>query len=116
MENQVEVGLTPISFCLSGDDVGIEAGEGGFALTQVNELHKRWMKKKDYRDAYEALAPEYELARAMIRARVKAGLTKEQLAQRMKTTFEPLSRPGGLRRDRGRRPNAIRPPVNNRPH
>ena len=50
------------------------------------------MKKKDYRKAYEELAPEFALARAVIDARVTAGLTQEQLAQRMDTTQSAIAR------------------------
>ena len=55
-------------------------------MTKVNDLHRKWMKKEDYRKAYEEPAPEFALARAVIDARVTAGLTQEQLAQRMDTT------------------------------
>jgi ribosome-binding protein aMBF1 (putative translation factor) len=61
-------------------------------MTKVSTLHKKWMKRKEYRTAYEALGPEYELARAVISARVKAGLTQEQLAQRMETTQSVIAR------------------------
>jgi ribosome-binding protein aMBF1 (putative translation factor) len=55
-------------------------------MSKVDHLHKKWMKGKGYRQAYDALAPEFELARAVIDARATAGLTQEQLAQRMDTT------------------------------
>jgi hypothetical protein len=45
-------------------------------MTKVRELHKKWMKNKDYRKAREELAPEFALARAMIQARITAGLTR----------------------------------------
>jgi ribosome-binding protein aMBF1 (putative translation factor) len=61
-------------------------------MTKVNDLHKKWIKKKDYRKAYEELAPEFALARAVIHARVTAGLTQEQLAQRMETTQSVVAR------------------------
>jgi transcriptional regulator with XRE-family HTH domain len=38
------------------------------------------------------LAPEFDLARAVIEARVRAGLTQEQLAQRMDTTQSVIAR------------------------
>ena len=44
------------------------------------------MQDPAYRDAYEQLAPEFALARALIEARTKAGLTQEQFAERMHTT------------------------------
>jgi len=61
-------------------------------MTKVSTLHKKWMKNKDYRQAYDQLAPEFALARAVIKARVIAGLTQEQLAQRMETTQSVIAR------------------------
>ena len=54
-------------------------------MTKVSDLHQKWMKNKEYQKAHEELAPEFALARALIEARVTAGLTQEQLAQRMDT-------------------------------
>jgi ribosome-binding protein aMBF1 (putative translation factor) len=50
------------------------------------------MKNQDYRKAYDELAPEFALARAVIHARVTAGLTQGQLAQRMETTQSVIAR------------------------
>lgn len=61
-------------------------------MTKVNTLHQRWMRNEDYRKAHEDLAPEFDLARAMIEARVTAGLTQAQLAQRMATTQSVVAR------------------------
>jgi ribosome-binding protein aMBF1 (putative translation factor) len=61
-------------------------------MTRVSDLHRKWMKNQEYRKAYDALAPEFALARAVIKARVIAGLTQEQLAQRMETTQSVIAR------------------------
>ncbi|MDE0166494.1 MAG: helix-turn-helix transcriptional regulator [Bryobacterales bacterium] len=61
-------------------------------MTKVRNLHKKWMKDPDYRKAHEALKPEFEIARALIEARARAGLTQEQLAGRMKTTQSVVAR------------------------
>jgi transcriptional regulator with XRE-family HTH domain len=61
-------------------------------MSNVKDLHQKWMKSKEYRKEYEALAEEFELARAVIAARVTAGLTQEQLAQRMDTTQSVIAR------------------------
>jgi ribosome-binding protein aMBF1 (putative translation factor) len=61
-------------------------------MTKAGNLHKKWMKNKDYRQSYDELAPEFALARAVIKARVTAGLTLEQLAQRMETTQAVIAR------------------------
>jgi ribosome-binding protein aMBF1 (putative translation factor) len=61
-------------------------------MSKVSDLHQKWMKKEEYRKAYEALAPEFALARAVIDARVTAGLTQEQFAERMDTTQSVIAR------------------------
>ena len=61
-------------------------------MSKVRNLHKKWMKDPDYRKIHEALEPEFELARTLIEARAKAGLTQEQLARRMKTTQSVVAR------------------------
>lgn len=61
-------------------------------MTKARDLHKKWMKNKEYRKQYEALEPEFTLARAVIQARALADLTQEQLAQRMETTQSVIAR------------------------
>jgi ribosome-binding protein aMBF1 (putative translation factor) len=61
-------------------------------MTKVKDLHRKWMKDPEYRKAHDALAPEFALAHALIDARVKAGLTQEQLAKRMDTTQSVIAR------------------------
>ncbi len=66
-------------------------------MTKVNDLHQKWMKNQKYRRAHEELAPEFALAHAVIEARVAAGLTQQQLAQRMETTQSVIARMEGGR-------------------
>ena len=61
-------------------------------MSQVRKLHRKWLKNREYSLAYEALEPEFELARAVIQARVRAGLTQEQLAERMDTSRSVIAR------------------------
>jgi ribosome-binding protein aMBF1 (putative translation factor) len=61
-------------------------------MTKVNDLHQKWMQNEEYRKAHKELAPEFELSRVVIHARVMAGLTQEQLAQRMDTTQSVIAR------------------------
>ena len=61
-------------------------------MTQIKDLHKRWMKDPAYRKAHQAVAPEFELAHAVIQARAQAGLTQQELAQRMATTQSVIAR------------------------
>lgn len=61
-------------------------------MRDVRALHDEWMKEPGYREAYAALEPEFALARALIAARVRAGLTQEQVALRMATTQSVVAR------------------------
>jgi len=60
--------------------------------TTVDDLHKRWLKNPKYPREYEALEEEFSLAAALNEARARAGLTQEQVAQRMKTTQAVVAR------------------------
>jgi len=60
--------------------------------TTVDDLHKKWMKNPMYRREYQALGGKFSLAAALIEARARAGLTQEQVAQRMKTTQGVVAR------------------------
>lgn len=61
-------------------------------MSKVRDLHKNWSRDADYREAYDELGPEFELARSLIEARSRAGLTQAQLARRMKTTQSVVAR------------------------
>ena len=47
---------------------------------------------REVRDAYETMADEFGLARELIAARVRAGLTQAELAERMGTTQSVVAR------------------------
>lgn len=61
-------------------------------MKRISSMHKNWMKDEAYRKEYDALEAEFALASAMIAARSRAGLTQDQLAQRMKTTQSTIAR------------------------
>ncbi|MGO4134640.1 helix-turn-helix domain-containing protein [Rhizobium brockwellii] len=61
-------------------------------MTKMKDLHAEWMKDADYRKEYDALEEEFALAEAVIKARVNAGLTQEELAQRMDTSQSAIAR------------------------
>lgn len=57
------------------------------------ETHKRQLiKDSKFKKALEEVGPEYEIARAMILARVKHKLTQKQLAKKLKTRQSVISR------------------------
>ncbi len=61
-------------------------------MTTIDALHAEWLKNPDYVEAYEGLEDEFPLAAAIIEARAKAGLTQEQVAERMHTTQTVIAR------------------------
>ncbi|HET8554587.1 MAG TPA: helix-turn-helix transcriptional regulator [Rhodanobacteraceae bacterium] len=52
----------------------------------------RASKRKGFAEAYEALGPEYQLANQLLKARSRAGLTQDAVAERMGTTKSAISR------------------------
>jgi len=64
-------------------------------MTSLADLKKEWMKDPEFKKEYEALAPEFEIARALIGARAKAGLTQAEVAERMGTTQSVIARMEG---------------------
>jgi ribosome-binding protein aMBF1 (putative translation factor) len=66
-------------------------------MTKISDLHRRWSKDADYKDVYDALGEEFDLARTLIEARAAAGLSQSQLARRMKTSQSYIARIEGGR-------------------
>ena len=61
-------------------------------MSEVRNLHRKWSRDPAYREAYDDLDAEFSLARSLIDARLGAGLTQAQLAERMKTTQSVVAR------------------------
>ena len=61
-------------------------------MTKVKHLHRRWMKEPGYKAEYEALDEEFQLARVLIEARTRAGLSQTDLACRMETSQSYVAR------------------------
>ena len=61
-------------------------------MKDVRDLHEEWMKRPGYRAEYEALEDEFALTASLLRARIEAGLTQEELAARMGTKQEVIAR------------------------
>lgn len=66
-------------------------------MTRISEMHKKWMKETEYRRAYDALEEEFALAKSVIHARNRAGLTQAELARKMRTTQPAVARLEGGR-------------------
>ena len=58
----------------------------------LDELHRQWLKRPGYKAAYDKLEEEFAIASALIEARTRAGLTQEQVAERMHTTQTVIAR------------------------
>ena len=61
----------------------------------LSKLSDEWFKDPEFVREYDALEEEFALARALIGARAQAGLTQEELAQRMGTTQSAIARMEG---------------------
>ena len=61
-------------------------------MTKITTLHQRWMKTPGYKNAYEESRIEFELARQLIEARIKSGLSQEELAEKMGTSQSSIAR------------------------
>lgn len=55
-------------------------------MTRLNDLKAKLLDRPDVRAEYEALAQEFSIAEALIRARAEAGMTQEQVADKMQTS------------------------------
>lgn len=58
----------------------------------LKEIKRELLADKEVRQAYEGLADEYAIAREVIAARNRAGLTQAQLAERMNTSQSYIAR------------------------
>ena len=60
--------------------------------TAIEGARRRARRSDGYREARERLAPYEQLARIVIRRRMRLGLTQQQLAERMGTSHSAISR------------------------
>jgi len=58
----------------------------------AGKVFARWRNDPGYVAAYDGLAGEFALAKALIEGRSHAGITQEQLAERMHTTQAVIAR------------------------
>jgi DNA-binding XRE family transcriptional regulator len=69
---------------------------GEFKYEPVDHDHDAFLeqalKRKGFKEAYDELEDEYLLVRELLSARLKAGLTQEEVAEYMGTTKSAVSR------------------------
>jgi len=58
----------------------------------VKMLHNEWSEDPEYVTEYKALAEEFDIANALIKARLQAHMTQADVAERMKTTQSVVAR------------------------
>ncbi|MBI3103306.1 helix-turn-helix transcriptional regulator [Candidatus Daviesbacteria bacterium] len=61
-------------------------------MSNWKDLRKELLKDPEVKRLYEESQPEYEIARALIRARIDNKITQKELAKRMNTTQSVISR------------------------
>lgn len=55
-------------------------------MMKLDDLKNNFLKRTDVRAEYEALAEEFSIAEALIRARSEADMTQNDVAQKMHTS------------------------------
>jgi len=61
-------------------------------MSSIGRLKKKWQADSEFREAYDALKPEFHLARRLIAARNRSGLSQAEVARRMGTTQSAVAR------------------------
>lgn len=61
-------------------------------MTKFEDFKKKLLKDPDVLKAYEESRPEFEIAEALIAARLKSKMTQEEVAEKMNTTQSVIAR------------------------
>ncbi len=61
-------------------------------MDDFERMKKRLLRNPEFKRLYEESRPEFEIARAVIRARIQKGLTQKQLADKLHTGQSAISR------------------------
>ncbi len=64
----------------------------GVEYVTLKDWHRESMRDPEFRKAYKALQPKYDLIRAILDARIKRGVTQKELARRVGTTQSAIAR------------------------
>lgn len=68
------------------------AKKSKYRLVDFEIFKKKLFKDPEFVKAYHELDPEFAVIEAILRARLKRGVTQKKLAQRMKTKQSAISR------------------------
>lgn len=66
--------------------------KNGQKYVLFNEMKRESLRDPEFRNAYKALQPKYDLIRAILDARIKGGVTQAELARRVGTTQSAIAR------------------------
>ena len=61
-------------------------------MTNWDTYKQKLLKDPEFKKLYEESQPEFEIAKAIIRARIDNKITQKELAKRMNTTQSVISR------------------------
>lgn len=61
-------------------------------MESYKHLRAQLLKNKEFREAYDALGPEFALVQTIIEKRIKRGLTQEALARKIGTKQSAIAR------------------------
>jgi phage-related protein/DNA-binding XRE family transcriptional regulator len=68
------------------------AGQGNQMTIPFDKLKARLLANPKVKAEYDALAPEFEIAAELVKARLRAGLSQSELADRMGTSQSTIAR------------------------
>lgn len=61
-------------------------------MSNLKKLKNQWLSNAQVKRAYDEMTPEFAIAKTLIAARIKAGLTQGAVAERMGTTQSVIAR------------------------
>lgn len=61
-------------------------------MSSIRRLKRKWLRNAEFQRAYERLKPEFAMARKLILARSRAGLSQAEVARRMGTSQSAVAR------------------------
>lgn len=64
-------------------------------MTDFAEIKKKLLEDPEFKAEYDALEPEFAVARALIRARSEAGMTQAEVAEKMQVTQSRIAKMEG---------------------